>query len=145
MLSLFMQGKLEIEVFFVPRGLNRHTKRLLNWLGAKYLIILSLVWGHKLFISFVSSPYVMGSWFCAADARLTVSSSKRSRRVRNGGVQPPRDIFLLFRSYLLNEIPEQTTCFLIFCVHNKSEIFAKGLGCHLCVPFIWKIRSRKLF
>ena len=70
----------------------------------------------------------MGSWFCAADARLTVSSSKRSRRVR--------DIFLLFRSNLLNEIPEQTTCFLIFGAHNKSEIFAKGLGCHLCVPFI---------
>ena len=29
--------------FFVSRSLNRHKKRSLNWLGAKYLFILSLV------------------------------------------------------------------------------------------------------
>ena len=129
--------------FFVSRTLNWHTKRSLNWLGAKCLFILSLVWGYKSFISLVSSPYVMGSCFCVACAGLTVRSSKRkSRQVRNGGEQPPRNIYLLFHFYLLNEIPELITYFVIFSVYNNSEIFGNGLGCYLCVPFIWKKKKR---
>ena len=134
--------------FFVSRTLNWHTKRSLNWLGAKCLFILSLVWGYKSFISLVSSPYVMGSCFCVACAGLTVRSSKRkSRQVRNGGEQPPRNIYLLFHFYLLNEIPELITYFVIFSVYNNSEIFGNGLGCYLCVPFIWKKKEaiHKLF
>ena len=149
MCSLSIRRKLVIELFFVSRTLNWHTKRSLNWLGAKCLFILSLVWGYKSFISLVSSPYVMGSCFCVACAGLTVRSSKRkSRQVRNGGEQPPRNIYLLFHFYLLNEIPELITYFVIFSVYNNSEIFGNGLGCYLCVPFIWKKKKEafhKLF
>ena len=145
MCSLSIRRKLVIELFFVSRTLNWHTKRSLNWLGAKCLFILSLVWGYKSFISLVSSPYVMGSCFCVACAGLTVRSSKRkSRQVRNGGEQPPRNIYLLFHFYLLNEIPELITYFVIFSVYNNSEIFGNGLGCYLCVPFIWKKKKEAI-
>ena len=126
--------------FFVSRTLNWHTKRTLNWLGAKCLFILSLVWGYKSFISLVSSPYVMGSCFCVACAGLTVRSSKRkSRQVRNGGEQPPRNIYLLFHFYLLNQIPELVTYFVICSVYNNWKSLVKVSA----VIFVCRLSEKK--
>ena len=77
----------------------------------------------------------MGSWFCGACAGLTVSSSKRkSRQIRNGGMQPLRNICLLLSAE--RDPGTGYFFFVIFSVYNNSEIFGNGLGCHLSVPFI---------
>ena len=77
----------------------------------------------------------MGSWFCGACAGLTVSSSKRkSRQIRNGGMQPLRNICLLLSAE--RDPGTGYFFFVIFSVYNNSEIFGNGLGCYLSVPFI---------
>ena len=85
----------------------------------------------------------MGSCFCVACAGLTVRSSKRkSRQVRNGGEQPPRNIYLLFHFYLLNQIPELITYFVICSVYNNSEIFGKERA-ETAVIFVCRLSEKK--